>query len=432
MLNRSTNTANRVTANRLVVNAGALMISSLATGLLGLVYWVVAGRCFPAAAVGQASAVVSTATALASLSCLSLGGAFQRFLPIAGDRSARLVAGGYAIVCTAAVVLGTGFVLTGFGDRILLTTVERATFPLVVIVFALYALTDPILTGLRRAPAVATKNITLSVIKIVPLFLLAGSGSALSITGSWTVLAAVITTAFVFHAVRHAAARRGERGDQLPPAREMLAFQGAFFTMTLVSSTTPLVVPLIVVHELGTTANAYFNLAWTMCTAAGLLRSAVGSAFVVEASQPSADRPALLRHLRRMLTGVTALTVVGVAIGGPIVLLLAGREYVESAGWLMVIMAGTAVVETVVLTYFLIAQLQRRMRLMLITQIVMVIVTVGGAFVLIGPLGLTGVGLASLSSATVALALVARPLARGVREMAGEPSPVAPARPLVG
>lgn len=404
-------------ADRLVVNASALMVSSLATGVLGLMYWVVAGRCFPAAEVGQASAVISSATALASVSCLSLGGAFQRFLPVAGHKTFRYVGGGYAIVGVVAALLGTGFVLTGFDDRILVSDAERIAFPAIVVVLALYALTDPILTGLRQAPAVAAKNVTLSVIKIIPLFALAGTGSALSITGSWTLLAGLVTAVFVVHVLRSAATRRLQGSGELPSPREMMSFQSAFFMMMLVSSTTPLVLPLIVVNNLGTTENAYFNLAWTMCTAAGLLRASVGSAFVVEASQPGADRPALLRGLRRMLIGVTGVTVAGIAVGGPVVLLVAGREYFDAAAPLMLIMAGTAIVETVVLTYFLIAQLLRRLRLMVIAQTVMVVITVGGTFALIQPLGLAAAGVSSLAAAAIALLMVAQPLIHGLREM---------------
>lgn len=414
-----------------MVNAGALMVSSLATGILGLAYWVVAGRCFPAAEVGAASAVISTATALASVSCLSLGGAFQRFLPIAGDKTLRCVAAGYVVVGVVAGLLGTAFVLTGFGDRILPTNAERVAFPVIVVVLALYALTDPILTGLRRAPAVAVKNITLSVVKIVPLFALAGTGSALSITGSWTLLAGLVTAVFVVRVLRTAAERRTLRSSDLPAPREMLAFQSAFFTMMLVGSTTPLVLPLIVVSTLGTTENAYFNLAWTMCTAAGLLRASVGSAFVVEASQPDADRPALLRRLRRMLCGVTAVTVAGIGLGGPVVLLIAGQEYFAAAAPLMLIMSAAAVVETVVLTYFLIAQLLRRLRLMVIVQIVMVAITVGGTFWLIEPIGLAAAGLSSLAAATVALLMVAAPMARGIREF-GTPVGYAEAAQPIG
>ena len=44
---------------RLALNASALMISSAATGLLGLVYWMIAERMMPTSEVGRASAMVS-------------------------------------------------------------------------------------------------------------------------------------------------------------------------------------------------------------------------------------------------------------------------------------------------------------------------------------------------------------------------------------
>ena len=57
---------------RLALNASALMISSAATGLLGLVYWMIAERMMPTSEVGRASAMIATATVLSSLACLSL------------------------------------------------------------------------------------------------------------------------------------------------------------------------------------------------------------------------------------------------------------------------------------------------------------------------------------------------------------------------
>ncbi|AFA73343.1 putative polysaccharide biosynthesis protein [Gordonia polyisoprenivorans VH2] len=404
------------TRDRLTVNASALMASSVGTGLLGLVYWIVAEHHFPTAEVGRASAVISSATVLSSLACLSLGGAFQRFLPVAGGAALRYIVGGYLLTAATGVVLATGFVVVGLGDRILHSTGERIAFVAMVVVFALYALTDPILTGLRRAPAVAVKNITLSAIKIVPIVVLAGVPSALAISGSWALLAAVVTAVFVFGVCRTASARRGQRRD-LPAGRELLSFQGAFFFLMLVSSVTPLALPLVVVAKTDTTQNAYFNLAWTMCSAAGMLRASIGSAFIVEASAPDADRPALLRRLGTMLGLVTGVVAAGLAIGGPVVLLLAGRDYFHAAGPLMVVMAVESIVETVVVTYFLIAQLQRRMRLMVAAQVIMVITTVGGAWVLLDPLGLLGVAVASLLAVVITLAVVARPLILGVRAM---------------
>lgn len=402
--------------DRLLANAGALMLSSVATGVLGLVYWIIAGRLLPAEEVGRASAIISTATMLSSLSCLSLGGAYQRFLPVAGRRTYALIGGGFLLSGGVAVILGLVFAQLPVADRILHSGTDRWVFPVLVLVFTLFALTDPILTGLRRAPAVAAKNISLSVAKIPPLLFIGVSGAAMGIVLSWAAFSLILAVFFMLLALQIAARSRDRPGDGLPPPRELLGFQGVFFTMMLVASLTPLALPLIVVSQAGTSANAHFNLAWTMCSAAGLLRGAACSAFIVEAASVGADRSALMRRFGRMLTVITAVTALGLAIGGPVVLYAAGPDYFAAAWPLMLVMAAETVVETVVTLYFTVAQLLRRLRLMLITQIVMVTITVAGAFLLIGPLGLVGAGVAELIAATVALVLVAGPLIRGIRD----------------
>ncbi|MBF4481484.1 Membrane protein involved in the export of O-antigen and teichoic acid [Rhodococcus rhodochrous J3] len=404
-------------------NAAALMLSSLATGLLGLVYWAVAERFFPTAVVGHASAVISTATMLASISCLSLGGAYQRFLPGAGRASGRLIVGGCALVGAVALLLGALFVLIGPTRTTLFpTTTEATVFPLMVCAFALYAITDPILIGLRLARTVAAKNIALSVLKIVPVIALAGTGSALALTGSWGVLALGITAVVLMRVLRATLPGRREVEPDLPPVRELWAFQGVFFTMSLVLTLTPLALPLIVMSTLGPEQNAYFNLAWTMCTALGLLRGAVGSSFVVEASSPGADRAHLLRRFVRMLGAVTAVSATGLALGGPLILWLVSPDYFHAAAGLVLVMALDAVVGAVVVVYFLLAQILRRLHLMLAVQCLVVAITIGGAALLVPRLELLGVGVATLTANMVALLVIALPLRRFVAEFTAAPT----------
>lgn len=404
----------RLTAQGLESNAAALMLSSVATGVLGLVYWAVAERFFETAEVGRASAVISTATMLGSVACLSMGGAYQRFLPVAGRHSTRLVLGGLALTATVAAALAYLFLaLNPSNDRLFTCSSQARYFPLIVVSFAVYALTDPILTGLRMAKAVAAKNIALSILKIVPVVLLAGTGSALALSGSWALLAFAVTAFAVLHLLRTTTSRR-EVEPQLPPVRELWAFQGVFFTMTLVVTVTPLVLPLIVVHQLGPEQNAYFNLAWTMCSAVGLLRSAVGSSFIVEASAPDADRAALLRRLLRMVGAVAVVSAAGLAIGGPMVLYVVSPDYFHAAAGLVLVMAVDSLVGTVVMVYFLLAQILRRLRLMLAIQIVIVVTTLTVTLLLVPRLGLIGVGLGTLVAQVVALALIAVPLRHAI------------------
>lgn len=404
-------------------NAAALMLSSVATGGLGLVYWAVAERFFTTAEVGRASAVISTATMLASVACLSLGGAYQRFLPVAGRAATRLVLGGLALTATVAIVLGCGFLLINpTNERLFTNGTERAVFPLLVMTLAVYALTDPILTGLRLAKSVAVKNIALSVLKIVPIIALAGTGSTLALTGSWGLLAFGVTAVALVHILRTGVRGRKTIAPDLPPVRELWAFQGVFFAMTLVLTVTPLVLPLIVVSQLGIEQNAYFNIAWTMCSAVGLLRSGVGSSFIVEASAPGADRKALLQRLLRMLTAVTAVAAAGLAIGGPLVLYVVSPDYYHAAATLVLVMALESVVGTVVMLYFLLAQILRRLRLMLVVQCIIVITTVSSALVLVPWLGLIGVGLATLGAQVVAIMVIAMPLRRAVIDFSAAPA----------
>ena len=406
------------------------MVSSMATGALGLVYWMIAERMLPTSEVGRASAMISTATAMSSLACLSLAGAYERFLPVAGHRTTRLILGGYALIGATSAILGTGFVLLGFGSKLFHSTTDKVMFPLLVLVLAYYAITDPILIGLRRSPAVAAKNVFLSVTKIIPLFFLTGTATAMAVAGSWLLLAALTTAVFIVHVVRIAIGRRTESSEELPAGRELMAFQGVFFTMMLVSSVVPFALPLIVVGTVGTTQNAYFNLAWTMNAAAGMLRSSFGAAFVVEAVQPGADGQSLVRQLKRMLIPLTLVVAAGLAVGGPVLLWVVGAEYAREAGPLMVILAAQSIIDTVVIVYFMVAQIQRKLRLMLIVQIMIVTVTVAGSVLLLPHIGLIGVGCASIAAPAIAFAVVIGPLITGIREMQHAEHPTHQPEPL--
>lgn len=96
--------------------------------------------------------MISAATVLSSLACLSLAGAYQRFLPVAGNRSLRLILSGYGLITGTSILLGTAFVTLGFGSSIFTSTTDRVLFVPLVLVLAIYAITDPILIGLRRSP----------------------------------------------------------------------------------------------------------------------------------------------------------------------------------------------------------------------------------------------------------------------------------------
>ena len=130
----------------------ALMVSSMATGALGLVlYWMIAERMLPTSEVGRASAMISTATAMSSLAVHA--GRRERFLPVAAPTT-RLILGGYALIGATSSILGTGFDVAGVRFEAVHSTTDKGDVPLMVLVLAYYAITDPILidcAGHRRS-----------------------------------------------------------------------------------------------------------------------------------------------------------------------------------------------------------------------------------------------------------------------------------------
>src|SRR4051794_9235936 len=72
-------------------NAYALIFGSTATSILGIVYWALVARYYPADALGLNSAAIATLMFFSGVSGLSLDAALIRFIPRAGRATTRLV-----------------------------------------------------------------------------------------------------------------------------------------------------------------------------------------------------------------------------------------------------------------------------------------------------------------------------------------------------
>jgi len=67
------------------VNGVWLMANTVATGLLGVGFWAVAARLFPASTVGREGALVSAMVGVSAIGQLGLNAVVARFLPLAGS-----------------------------------------------------------------------------------------------------------------------------------------------------------------------------------------------------------------------------------------------------------------------------------------------------------------------------------------------------------
>ncbi|MGE2731543.1 lipopolysaccharide biosynthesis protein [Mycolicibacterium vaccae] len=402
------------------VNTISLIVSNGLTCVLGLFYWGVAARVFPADDVGIAAALINSALMLSTLSILSIDRFYERFLPVAGHRAAALVKQGFAIVAAVSMAGGIGLILLGPRQALFSSGWILAAYPLFVAVTAVFILQDKTLAGLGVARWAALKNTGLAIGKLIVLVVvatvagagaLAGTAAAsTAIVAAWGCTAAVIAS--VFFVIINRRCRRHPRfllTPNLPPLREMWSYFGSSFGITAMLSTGALVVPLIVVAQVGPAANAYFQIAWQFVSALYLTIHLAVSPFVAEAAAHPDKIPELTRRAVAMLLGIACVGGAGLVLVAPPLLSLIGPEYRSGSADLLLLAALFIPLSVVGAAYDGFARVQRRLRLQLAMTFVWTGTVIGGSLILTRHLGVTGVGWAYLAAETLCAVVLIGP-----------------------
>ena len=401
------------------VNTVSLVLSSVLTGLMGLAFWGVAARLYPAEEVGVAAALISSAVTLSTLSILSIGRLYERFLPMAGRSAGSLLTRGVLVVAVTATLSGIGLVLLGPRNALFQSGWAMALFPVLVMVLAVFTLQDGITAGLGVARWSAAKSAFQAAAKLALIVAFAATDSAVAIVTSWGVTAAAAVLC-VFVAVRHRCRSHSRflRPSSLPPRRELWSYFGSSFGSTVIWSIGPLMVPLIVVSQLGAAENAYFAVSWAIVSALYFALHLVVSPYIAEvAANP--DRVADLSwRLVQMVGAVACVGSLGLVVVGPFVLNLVGEEYRVHGQPLLDLAAVFIPLSAVGAIYEGIARVQRRLRLMLGMLCVSASLIVFGSMLGTRLLGVAGVGWAYLAAESVSAAVLIIPTVSWLRRTA--------------
>lgn len=400
------------------VNTVALIVSTASTGVLGLAFWAVAARLFPAHEMGLASALITSAVLLSTMSTLGLDVLYERFLPVAGIRAPVLLHRGFLVVAGMGLLTGAVLVAVLPSDPLFESGWAMAGFPLMVAVLAVFALLDKAAAGLGVARWSAVKNLAHAVAKLAAVAALAIYPHAATIVLSWTLTAAV--AALCTYVVVHRRSRSHSRWQQaadLPPRRQMWSYFGSSFGIASLWSVGPLLVPLIVVTQIGPTANAYFAVAWAMISALYLMMHLVVSPYVAEAAAHPEQVRALSLRMVRMLSAVAVLASAGLVGLGPFMLSLAGDEYRSQGTELLWLAAVFLPLSAVGAAYEGFARVQRRLALYLSVQALVTAVIIGGSWFGTRALGVAGVGWAYLAAEALSAAILIGPAVTWLRRV---------------
>ncbi|PAZ16108.1 hypothetical protein CLM62_10590 [Streptomyces sp. SA15] len=408
--------------SQLFRNAYALMLNTGISAVLGLGFWLAAARYYSESAVGQGSAAIAAMKLLAGLTALTLTGALARFIPIAGRATGRLIlrtyAGSSVIVALAALVFLLTLDAWGPSYRFLHGPVHGLGFVVAVVAWSLLTLQDGVLTGLRSALWVPVGNTVFSAVK---LGLLVAFAVAIPTTGvfvSWVAAIAFSVLPLGWLVFRRLVPRhvKATADHARPPTlKEVGRFLAGDYTGSLFSLAVVYLVPVIIASQVSSEDNAYFYITTTIGGTVNLLAINMGASLTVEGSHDprrlAANTRAALKRMARIM-----LPVAGVLFfGAPWILGVFGAGYADAATPLLRWFAVGAVLRVVMETYFAVLRAQSRTAGLAWLQGLLCVMVLGLTLLLLPRMGLTGAGVAEISSLAVIVAIAAPKLYKIVR-----------------
>ena len=398
-------------------NSLALAISAAVTGVLGLVYWALIGRMYPAREVGAAAAIITTATMLSAFGNLSFGALFERFVPVAGPRLPVLVRTGFVTGAVVGALLAVGFLWIGPTDSLFTGWLDRALFPVVVVSFSVFALLDHTAVGLRRGTWAAQKNISHAVIKCVLVLVCAAVATRATIVWTWVGPAVVLSAVLGVVVIRRIRTEPALTGQSLPPTKELGGYLAGTYLLYVVGALAPLLLPLIVVAHLGTELNAYFAIAWSLVTALVVLLTILMGPYIAAAAADSANAYRLTQRFLLIMGIVGGSGAAFLGLAGPALLSLVGPQYREFGGPLLQLAALGIVPALFGYAYSAISRLLGRLRYAVAAQCINAALMLGLGVAWVDVDGLRGLAYAFITAEVTTAVLVIVPLALAIRRV---------------
>jgi O-antigen/teichoic acid export membrane protein len=360
----------------LVRNGYALIFNTGLTAGLGLLFWIFAARLYSIEQVGIGTALLAVFQTLSNLSQLAFGNLVNRFLPIAGNNSGRMI----AITALSTAVLAGTFAITFLAASnsispalvpALSSLSMQLMFTAATALWAIFSLLDNVFTGLRRSELVAIKNAAHSVVKI--LLLVALTRVAFfpnKIFAAWVVtlpLFVLIPILFIQFRILAPAAATAVTTETFTLGR-LANFLGWDYFGTIMMVLATSVSPILAINFAGPSSAAVYNLAWTAAFSIYLVGRAMSSSLTVESA---INR----RQLAQLVSDATAHTlmvllpvVLAVILLSRPIMLLFGEDYADEGAGILRILALQCVPWSLVSIHLVVARAVGQMRWAAIVQ----------------------------------------------------------------
>jgi aminoglycoside phosphotransferase (APT) family kinase protein/O-antigen/teichoic acid export membrane protein len=371
------------------------------TALLGVPYWLLAARNYSASSVGRNAAAISAMMFLAGVAQLNLMSALLRFIPVFGRRSGRLVAWSYLVAVTIAAAISVVFLLgierwapaLGFLSS---SPGFAVWFVAATMAWCVFNLQDSVLTALRSAVLVPVENFAMSLAKIGLLVALAGSSPRYGMFASWTaavVVSLVPVNLVIFRRLLPRHERDAPAHLRPPTRREFVRYVSADSLAATFWLAATMLMPVIVIAQVGAEANGYFALAWTIALPLYVISASTGASLVVAAAADESRLPAYARKAMLQTACLVVPPAALLAVAPGLVLGVFGHAYADHGSTTLRLLAISAIPNVVTALYISGLRVRRRMLTVLAVLGGLCGTVIALSLVLVARQGIAGVGL---------------------------------------
>ena len=399
-------------------NAVYLMVTAVATAVLGLAFWVIVARLYSVSDVGLGSALLSVGGLLSWVGTLGLGYGIIRYLPNLKDKAgllnSSLTFAGLATVLIAFIFLA-GITLWSPG---LIFVRQRPLFLASFIVFicasALGMIVVQAFVAFRRASFTTANAIIASLVKIALVIGFASAFKTFGIFASWGLAAAVSLAICLLIFLP-----RILRGYFPSPSswrhfdKELLSFSFTNYLSETLWTLPTWTLPLLMLNLLGAEANAYFFVAWTISILVlATLNASATSLFAEGSSVEGSLGNYLGKSLKFTVLLFLPAMVILIAFGDKL-LLLFGGEYSTQGKELLWILAVGMLPASMNYLYLSAIRVEKKLKDIILMSISVALGTLILSYILIPHLGIYGAGVGWLTThALIALVVVPKLLRR--------------------
>jgi len=323
----------RLIENALYRGSLILLANTVVVSAIGVGFWTLAARAYPASEVGVFSSLVAGVGLLATIAALGFPNTMIRHIVSADNPRGLLIVAtisiatvGTALCLVAELVLGPHLPsvlhLRQHGKMMLLVVG-------LVVITACSSTFDAGLIATRSSHAVLAKNVVGSTVKVALLYLLIGFHSY-GLLLSYAVGLALATALGGIALGRRIRAGQHARGS-IRSVRRYLSVTPGNYLATVMGILPASIVPIEVLVVRGAADTARFAIAFLIAGFLNLIPSTVAQVLFAEASRQGVSLGGQLRNALRGVYGLLIPAVAIVVIGAPLALRIFGQAYSDTA-----------------------------------------------------------------------------------------------------